>query len=165
MRRSCGRSTTRGRRLSGRRGVVRRLWLVVLAVGVLGLVPCVAQADGPFLTEFQAFMDNPDLVPTVGIRLGLRRRTTTRCLAGLEVRCSSGSMGTGVSLPIVASTSVALSVSKRILRRRSQDRTIGDSGSCSMTRWIHTTRWTSSCMRSGCTSRSPWISRILPGTS
>ena len=74
MRRRCEGLTTRGRRLSGRRGVLRRLWLVVLAVGVLlAGFSSLAASDplDPHLTTFEAFMDNPDLVPTVGYAFGL----------------------------------------------------------------------------------------------
>ena len=75
MRRSCGRSTTRGRRRPSVRRVICPVWLVVLAVGVLGLAPCVAQADDPHLTGFDWFVSNTEppipSVPTVAYPFGL----------------------------------------------------------------------------------------------
>lgn len=79
MRRSCGRLTTRGgRRRSVRRGVLRRVWLVVLAVGVLlAGFSSLAASDplDPHLTGFDWFVSqsNPPIpdVPTVAYPFGL----------------------------------------------------------------------------------------------
>jgi hypothetical protein len=59
--------------VNGWRSMSRVVWLVLLAAGLLALTPYVAQADplDPHLTSFEAFMDNPDLVPTVSYPFGL----------------------------------------------------------------------------------------------
>ncbi len=71
MRRRCRGLTRRGRRLSGRRGgsAVAVLLAMMLLTGFSS--PAASDPLDPHLTSFEAFMDNPDLVPTVGYAFGL----------------------------------------------------------------------------------------------
>jgi hypothetical protein len=52
--------------------VLNPLWSVVLAIAVLGLVPCVAQADDPLISGFEAFVATPTPpVPTASYPFAL----------------------------------------------------------------------------------------------